>query len=111
LSSVPSTNNPRPLRVMGDNTEYWVNDGGEAFTFKFPATVDLNGQFDRTGPYFNLPRTGVNLGALKKMRAQFEICPLDSKLHSSFPEEAIRCSSSALDMLNVLHGEAEDTRN
>jgi hypothetical protein len=60
LSSVPSTNNPRPLRVMGDNAEYWVNDGGEAFTFKFPATVDLNGQFDRTGPYFNLPCTGVS---------------------------------------------------
>jgi hypothetical protein len=53
----------------------------------------------------------LDLGALKKMRAQFEIRPLDSKLHSSFPEEAIRCSSSALDMLNVLHGEAEDARN
>ncbi|KAG1762614.1 hypothetical protein EV702DRAFT_1206340 [Suillus placidus] len=45
------------------------------------------------------------------MRAQFEIRPLDSQLHSSFPEEAVKCSSSALDMLNVLHGEAEDARN
>lgn len=61
ISSVPSTNNPRPLRVMGDNAEYWVNDAGEAFTFKFPATIDLDGQFDQTGPYFNLPRTGVSM--------------------------------------------------
>lgn len=60
VSSVPSANNPRPLRVMGDNAEYWVNDSGEIFTFKFPATLDLEGQYDRSGPYFNLPRTGVS---------------------------------------------------
>lgn len=60
LTGVPSANNPRPLRVMGDNAEYWVNDGGEPFTFKFPATLDLEGQFDHSGPYFNLPRTGVS---------------------------------------------------
>lgn len=61
VSSVPTANNPRPLRVMGDNAEYWVNDAGEQFTFKFPATLDLEGQYDRSGPYFNLPRTGVRL--------------------------------------------------
>jgi hypothetical protein len=60
VSSVPTANNPRPLRVMGDNAEYWVNDSGELFTFKFPATLDLEGQYDRSGPYFNLPRTGVS---------------------------------------------------
>jgi len=59
LTSVPSVNNPRPLRVMGDNAEYWVNDAGEPFTFKFPATLDLEGQFNCSGLYFNLPRTGV----------------------------------------------------
>jgi hypothetical protein len=57
LTSVPSVNNPRPLRVMGDNAEYWVNDAGEPFTFKFPAILDFEGQFS---PYFNLPRTGVS---------------------------------------------------
>jgi hypothetical protein len=60
VSSVPSANNPRPLRVMGDNAKYWVNDSGNIFTFKFPATLDLEGQYDRSGPYFNLPRTGVS---------------------------------------------------
>lgn len=60
VTSVPTANNPRPLRVMGDNAEYWVNDSGEMFTFKFPAILDLEGQYDRSGPYFNLPRTGVS---------------------------------------------------
>ncbi|KAG1894491.1 uncharacterized protein F5891DRAFT_961461 [Suillus fuscotomentosus] len=130
LTSVPSVNNPRPLRVMGDNADYWVNDAGEPFTFKFPATLDLEGQFDWSGPYFNLPRTGVStcdnlyasivkltlfhqldLVTIKKMRAQFEVRPLDIQARDVYPPEAIKCSSSAIDMLNVLHGEAEDVRN
>ncbi|KAG2356229.1 hypothetical protein BDR07DRAFT_1380953 [Suillus spraguei] len=65
ISSVPPTNNPCPLRGMTDNVEYWVNDGGEAFTFKFPATIDFEGQFDCTGPYFNLPHTGLDLMTLQ----------------------------------------------
>ncbi|KAG2119965.1 hypothetical protein BD769DRAFT_1362081 [Suillus cothurnatus] len=115
LTSVPSVNNPRPLRVMGDNAEYWVNDAGEPFTFKFPATLDLEGQFDCSGPYFNLPHTGVrtwlDAGAIKKMRAQFEVCPLEIQARDIYPEEAIKCSSSTIDMLNVLHGKAEEARN
>ncbi|KAG2340444.1 hypothetical protein BDR05DRAFT_1002619 [Suillus weaverae] len=111
LSSVPSANNPRPLRVLGDNAEYWVNDAGEPFTFKFPATLDLEGQFDRSGEYFNLPHTGLDLGALKKMRAQFEVRPLDVQSGEIFPPEAITCSLCTMDMLNVVHGEAEDARN
>jgi hypothetical protein len=46
---------------MADNADYWVNDTGEVFTFKLPATLDLLGQFDRSGAYFNLPRTGVSI--------------------------------------------------
>jgi len=45
------------------------------------------------------------------MRAQFEVRPLDVNAGDVYPEEAIRCSSAAIDMLNVLHGEAEDSRN
>ncbi|KAG1812339.1 hypothetical protein DFJ58DRAFT_740174 [Suillus subalutaceus] len=73
ITSVPAANNLRPLRGMGNNAEYWVNHSGELFTFKFPVTLDLEGQFDRTGPYFNLPCTGLDLILLKKMRAQFEV--------------------------------------
>jgi hypothetical protein len=68
LGSVPSANNPRPLRGMADNADYWVNDAGEAFTFKFPATLDLLGQFDRSGAYFNLPRTGVSVFHVAMMK-------------------------------------------
>jgi hypothetical protein len=53
----------------------------------------------------------LDLFALKRMRAQFEIRPLDADATDVYPEEAIRCSSTAIDMLNVLHGEAEDARN
>jgi len=60
VACVPTTNNPCPVRAMGDNTEYWVNVSGEVFTFKFPATLNLEGKEDRSGPYFNLPRTGVS---------------------------------------------------
>lgn len=45
------------------------------------------------------------------MRAQFEIRPLDADATDVYPKEAIKCSSTAIDMLNVLHGEAEDARN
>ncbi|KAG1849009.1 hypothetical protein F4604DRAFT_1528647, partial [Suillus subluteus] len=113
LTSMPLVNNPHPLRVMSDNADYWVNDAGEPFTFKFPTTLDVEGQFDHSGPYFNLPHTGVSLDivAIKKMRAQFEVCPLDIQAHDIYPEEAIRCSSSTIDMLNMLHSKAEDVRN
>ncbi|KAG1894379.1 uncharacterized protein F5891DRAFT_1195360 [Suillus fuscotomentosus] len=111
VTCVPNANNPRPLRGMGDNTEYWVNHSGELFTFKFPATLDFDGQFDHTRPYFNLPHTGLDLNVLKKMHAQFEVRPLDVKAMDTYPEEAIKCSSATLDMLNVLHGEADDARN
>jgi hypothetical protein len=45
------------------------------------------------------------------MRAQFELRPLDVTATDVYPEAAIKCSSTAIDMLNVLHGEAEDARN
>jgi hypothetical protein len=61
VAGVPATHNLRPIRGMGDNAEYWVNVVGEPFTFKFPVTIDLEGQFDHTGPYFNLPCTGVSM--------------------------------------------------
>lgn len=72
---MPSVNNPRPLRVMGDNAEYWVNDAGEPFTFKFPATLDLEGQFDRSGPYFNLPRTGVSISCIIGTKGGSDVTP------------------------------------
>ncbi|KAG2110390.1 uncharacterized protein F5147DRAFT_652001 [Suillus discolor] len=96
---------------MSDNADYWVDAGGKVFTFKFPATLDLNSQYNWTGPYFNLPRTGLDLAALKKMWAQFELRPLDAMATDKYPMEAIKCSGNTLDMLNVLFGEVEEARN
>jgi hypothetical protein len=53
----------------------------------------------------------LDLGALKKMRGQFELRQLENQGSETFPEEAIKCSSAAIDLLNVLHGEAQEARN
>lgn len=59
-TNIPLENNPRPLRTfMNDNAEYWVDGSGSLLRMKFPARLDLNGQYSRVGPYFNLPHTGV----------------------------------------------------
>lgn len=59
-TNIPLENNPRPLRTfMNDNAEYWVNGSGSLLHMKFPARLDLNGQYSRVGLYFNLPHTGV----------------------------------------------------
>lgn len=58
--NIPFENNPRPLRTfMNDSAEYWVDAGGSLLRMKFPARLDLTGQYSRTGPYFNMPHTGV----------------------------------------------------
>ncbi|KAG9310648.1 hypothetical protein JVU11DRAFT_9226 [Chiua virens] len=58
VESIPSRNNPH---VMQDQAEYWVDGSGSLFCFKFPAPVDRTGHYDRIGPYFNLPQTGVGV--------------------------------------------------
>ncbi|KAG1887494.1 uncharacterized protein F5891DRAFT_988195 [Suillus fuscotomentosus] len=83
----------------------------QPFTFKFPVRVNLVGQFNHTGPYSNLPHTGLDLGALKKMCAQFELRQLEEHESNEFPPEAIRCSVATMESFNVLHGEAEDAGN
>ncbi|KIK33320.1 hypothetical protein CY34DRAFT_110674 [Suillus luteus UH-Slu-Lm8-n1] len=91
ITSVSTANNPHPLRFL--------------------AILDLESQYDYSRPYFNLPHTGLDLFALKRMCTQFEVCPLDANTTDVYPKEAIKCSSTMIDMLNVLHGEAEDARN
>lgn len=34
-----------------------------------------------------------------------------AEVHDIYPEEAIKCSSSAINMLNVLHGKVEEARD
>jgi hypothetical protein len=53
----------------------------------------------------------LDLGVLKKMCGQFKLCQLEDLGSEMFPEEAIKCSLAAIDLLNVLHGEVQEARN
>jgi hypothetical protein len=58
--NIPLENNPRPLCMfMNDSAEYWVDGSSSLLCIKFPARLDLNGQYSHIGPYFNMPSTGV----------------------------------------------------
>ncbi|KAH7921156.1 hypothetical protein BV22DRAFT_1132522 [Leucogyrophana mollusca] len=110
LADVPSDNNPRPLRSqMGDNAEYWVTGSDHAFQFRFPAILDTKGQYSRCGEYFSLPETGLDLGAIKKAKVQFELRPLSES--TCFPPQAIKTSNCALETLFALQAEVEEVRN
>ncbi|KAG1824992.1 hypothetical protein EV424DRAFT_1294548, partial [Suillus variegatus] len=112
--NIPFENNPRPLRTfMNDSAEYWVDAGGSLLRMKFPARLDLTGQYSRTGPYFNMPHTGLDVTILKRARVQFELHPLHASdpLGDHYPQEALDCSSRALDTLVALTNEVEDARN
>ncbi|KAF8838831.1 hypothetical protein BDN67DRAFT_982265 [Paxillus ammoniavirescens] len=121
IGNIASENNPRPLRSqMPDTAEYWLDSSGSLFVMKFPAQLDTSGQYSRIGSYFNLPSTGCSLllekldaSSLRKLKAQFELCPLGfgCKGDLEFPANAIQCSCSALETLFALVTEVEDSRN
>ncbi|KAI6025293.1 hypothetical protein PISMIDRAFT_9532 [Pisolithus microcarpus 441] len=110
IGSIAEENNPRPLRtLMRDNAEYWVKSTGDLLHVRFPAKVDRSGQYGRLGPYFNLPTTGLDITALQKVRAQFELVPLDEH-DNNCPEGAIDCSGRTLQLLFALFNEVESAR-
>ncbi|KIJ08062.1 hypothetical protein PAXINDRAFT_182347 [Paxillus involutus ATCC 200175] len=94
---------------MRDTAEYWVTSTGDLLSFKFPARIDRNGQFGRLGPYFNLPSTGLDINALKKTRAQFELRTLDES-DTECPPQAMACSNTTLETLITLYNEVEAAR-
>ncbi|KAG2126729.1 hypothetical protein BD769DRAFT_1668319 [Suillus cothurnatus] len=98
--NIPLENNPHPLRMfMNDSAEYWVDSSSSLLRIKFPARLNLNGQYSRIGPYFNMPSTGLDVTVLKRARVQFELRPLHESdpLSSHYPQEALDCSARALD--------------
>lgn len=50
IDLLAEVNNPRR---QPDGALYWVDNNGKPLRFKFPALVDLEGQFSRLDPYFN----------------------------------------------------------
>lgn len=110
ISSIADENNPRPLRsLMRDGAEYWVKSSGDILHVTFPAKLDRTGQYERIGPYFNLPSTGLDIAALQKVRAQFELVPLDEH-DTQCPADAIKSSGDTLQLLFALFNEVESTR-
>ncbi|KAG2352757.1 hypothetical protein BDR07DRAFT_1383929 [Suillus spraguei] len=54
--NIPLENNPHFLHTfMNDSVEYWVDGSGSLLHMKFPARLNLNGQYSHIGPYFNMP--------------------------------------------------------
>jgi hypothetical protein len=127
--------NPHTSNLMQDNALYWHNIDGNLLILSFPATLDLNGSFGKTGPYFNLPFTDnvrdpfrlppvFDLISLQqyfntnqtltpthitKAKAQFELRPLTED--DDHPTEATECSRWAIEILQFLKIELENIRN
>ncbi|KAI6039772.1 hypothetical protein EDC04DRAFT_2603036 [Pisolithus marmoratus] len=84
ISSIADENNPCPLRtLMWDGTEYWVKLTGDVLH--------------------------LDILALQKARAQFELVALDEH-DDSFPEGAIKSSSGTLQLLFALFNEVESVQ-
>ncbi|KAG1769754.1 hypothetical protein EDD22DRAFT_948726 [Suillus occidentalis] len=111
LLSIPMNNNPHPLRsIFNDNTDYWVGADDNVLHLVFPAKLHLEGHYNKSGEYFNLPDTGLDLGDIRNAKIQFEVLPLDDK-EKDCPASAIGCSQFAMKLLFALHSEVEESQN
>lgn len=53
ISDIAEDNNPRRVKSEKENTAYWVQKDGTPVLI-FPAVLDTQGKYGRTGPYFNM---------------------------------------------------------
>ena len=54
IQDIAEDNNPRRVQSEKDNAAYWVKDDGSPLLLSFPAILDTQGKYGRTGPYFNM---------------------------------------------------------
>lgn len=54
ISKIAEDNNPRQLKSEKERAAYWVLTDGTPLLFSFPAVLDTQGKYGRTGPYFNM---------------------------------------------------------
>jgi hypothetical protein len=55
MNTIATKNNPRPaFSIMEDHGLYWFTNDAKPLILGFPAILDLNGTFGKTGPYFSL---------------------------------------------------------
>ncbi|KAI6004332.1 hypothetical protein EDC04DRAFT_2611660 [Pisolithus marmoratus] len=108
MKKIASENNPRPLHeLMHNSVHYWVMTNNQVLHVKFPAKVDHTGQYECLGPYFNMTSTGLDIQALQKARAQFELVALDDEADKNCPSTAITCSHSFFVAVFIFFDEVE----
>lgn len=54
ISEIATENNPRKIRSEKEKAAYWVRNDGTPLLLSFPAILDTQGKYGRTGPYFNM---------------------------------------------------------
>ena len=100
----------------------------------FPAVIDLNGKFTKIGSYFNLMgdqtvkvsfhsyhrrrhnehliyHQDVNMTLLAKTKAIFQISPLTVLSAHDLPNDAIDCSTMAMNILHMLYATIDKMKN
>ncbi|KAG1721369.1 uncharacterized protein EDB91DRAFT_1088475 [Suillus paluster] len=111
LVNIPINNNPHPLHsVFNDGANYWVGPDGNVLRLMFLVKLHLEGRYNKSGEYFNLPETGLDLADITNAKIQFEVLPLDDK-EKNCPVLVIGCSQFAMTLLYALHSEAEEAHN
>ena len=112
--------NPRPCTIppYNDFSYMFLNNSGKPNLLSFPAVLDTNGMFQKSGAYFNLPNPvgnrvsihhchAISLSyickqnngpkGLKNAHAQFELKPLKNDYNDMYiPEQALDASTRAI---------------
>jgi hypothetical protein len=55
FDNVAEEDQPRRLASMPNTADYFVDNTGQPIVLVFPAQLDFEGKYSRTGTYFNLP--------------------------------------------------------
>jgi hypothetical protein len=54
IADIPEDDNPRKVKSEKDKAAYWVRMDGTPLLLSFPAILDTEGKYGRTGAYFNM---------------------------------------------------------
>jgi hypothetical protein len=127
-------NNPRKLSTAryNDGSYHWVDRNNNVLSMAFPAVLNIPGKYSKIGPYFNLMGENdvkvctaltkiystkiigtkpANMPALTKMKAVFDLSPLTVLSSKEISQDAIGCSTKALNVLQTLYQDEENKRN
>ncbi|RXW16853.1 hypothetical protein EST38_g9003 [Candolleomyces aberdarensis] len=111
------SNNPRqPAERSRDGADKWFFKNGDLATFKFPATLDRRGRFDKSSAYFNATnRNGeakLDAKSLRNLKAVFELRPLHDDDHWAYmyPDGAVTSSQQTLAAILLIQGALDEKR-